>query len=164
MKQEEKKYPEQGEGADKGNQGKKAEIDYKKLSEKYLDSWKRCQADFENYKKSQAKDWEEFAKFLKMDVISQILPVLDNFESSLAHVPEVEKKSAWVTGITHIKRQIEDVLKNNGVEEIEVKIGDKCDPEIHEAVAGKGEEVKKVLRKGYRLNGRIIRAAKVEVG
>jgi len=134
-----------------------------KNAEKYLNSWKRCQADFENYKKDQAAHQEEFAKFAKMDVISQILPVLDNFEISLAHVPEKEKNSAWVAGITHIKRQIEDVLKNNDIEEIEVKAGDKFNPEIHEAVSGKGDKVKKVLQKGYNLNGRIVRAARVEV-
>ncbi len=129
----------------------------------YLDSWKRCQADFENYKKDQAKAREEFVKFSKMDMISQILPVLDNFEASLAHVPEKEKDSAWVTGITHIKRQIEDVLKNNNIEEIEAKAGDKFNPEIHEAVTGKGEKVKKVMQKGYKFNEKVIRAVRVEV-
>jgi len=156
----EKKYPESDK---KGNKEDKAETDYKKLAEKNLNSWKRCQADFENFKKDQAKAREEFAKFAKMDVISQILPALDNFEASLAHVPEEHKQNGWVEGIVHIKKQIEDVLKNNGIEEIAVKIGNKFDPEIHEAVAGKGENVKKVLQKGYKLNGRIIRAARVEV-
>lgn len=129
-----------------------------------LDSWKRCQADFENYKKDQVKHQEEFRKYAKMDVTLQILPVLDNFEISLEHVPEEKKGNGWVEGIVHIKRQIEDVLKNNGVEEIAVKEGDKFDPEIHEAISGKGEKVKKVLQKGYKLNRRIIRAARVEVG
>ncbi|MDI6778385.1 MAG: nucleotide exchange factor GrpE [Patescibacteria group bacterium] len=163
MQSEEKKYPETDKKGDKDDKGKKIEIDYKKLAEKYLDSWKRCQADFENFKKDQAKTREEFAKYAKMDVIEQILPVLDNFEVSLEHIPEKEKDSAWVAGITHIKRQIEDVLKNNNVEEIVVKIGDKFDPEIHEAVVGKGEKVKKILQKGYRMNGRIMRAVRVEV-
>jgi molecular chaperone GrpE len=131
--------------------------------ENHLDSWKRCQADFENFKKDQAKAREEFAKYAKMDVIEQILPVLDNFEASLAHVPEEKKSNGWVEGITHIKRQIEDVLKNNDVEEIAVKIGDKFSPALHEAAAGEGERVKKVLRKGYKLNGRVVRAARVEV-
>jgi len=132
--------------------------------EKHLDSWKRCQADFENYKKSQAAHQEEFRKYAKMDVIEQILPVLDNFEASLDHVPEKSKENKWVEGIVYIKKQVEDILKNNNIEEIEVKTGDKFNPEIHEAVAGKGEKVKKILQKGYRLNGRMIRAVKVEVG
>lgn len=133
-------------------------------ADQYLNNWKRCQADFENYKKDQAKAREEFAKFAKMDVIEQILPVLDNFEASLAHVPEENKKNGWVEGITLIKRRIEDILRNNNVEEIAVKAGDKFDPALHEAVAGKGEKVKKILQKGYKLNGRILRAARVEVG
>jgi molecular chaperone GrpE len=78
-------------------------------------------------------------------------------------VPEDKKENKWVEGITHIKRQIEDILKNNNIEEIVVKIGEEFNPEIHEAVAGKGEKVKKVLQKGYSLNGRVLRAARVEV-
>lgn len=135
------------------------------ISKLYLDSWKRCQADFENYKKSQAKHQEEFLKYAKMDVIEQILPVVDNFEASLAHVPAHSKKNKWVEGIVYIKRQLEDVLKNNDIEEIEVNAGDKFDPEIHEAVGGEGKKQKiaKIIQKGYKLNGRIVRAAKVEV-
>lgn len=128
-----------------------------------LDSWKRCQADFENYKKDQAKNQEEFRKYAKMDVIEQILPVVDNFEASLAHVPAQSKENKWVEGVVYIKKQLEDVLRNNSIEEIEVQAGDKFDPTLHEAVAGKGEKIKKVLQKGYKVNGRILRAARVEV-
>ncbi len=135
-------------------------------SQKCLDSWKRCQADFENYKKDQAKHQEEFAKFAKIDMISQILPVLDNFEISLAHVPEKNKENGWVEGIVHIKRQIEDVLRNNGVEEIVVKVGDDFNPALHEAMVGGGgkkQKISKIIQKGYRINGRVLRAARVEV-
>jgi 8-oxo-dGTP diphosphatase len=157
----------------------KLAFDHKKIIEHYLegvsgkeknqdalDSWKRCQADFENYKKDQARHLEEFRKYAKMGVIEQILPVVDNFEASLAHVPEKSKENKWVEGIVYIKKQLEDILKNNDIEEIEVKIGDKFDPEIHEAVGGDGEKQKvtKVVQKGYKLNGRILRAARVEVG
>jgi nucleoside triphosphatase len=135
-------------------------------SQNALESWKRCQADFENYKKNQAQHQEEFRKYAKIDVIEQILPVVDNFEASLAHVPEKSQENKWVEGIVYIKKQLEDVLKNNDIEEIVVKAGDKFNPEIHEAVGGDGKKqiVSKVLLKGYRLNGRILRAAKVEVG
>ena len=130
-----------------------------------LDSWKRCQADFENYKKSQTKHQEEFRKYAKMDVIEEILPVVDNFEASLAHVPEKSQENKWVEGIVYIKKQLEDVLKNNDIEEIAVKVGDKFNPEIHEAVGGDGKKQKitKIIQKGYKLNGRVIRAARVEV-
>jgi len=148
--------------AERKEEGQENLVDYKALSEKYLNSWKRCQADFENYKKDEARRQEDFSRFIKVNFILQILPVLDNFEASLAHVPEERKENGWVEGIIHIKRQIEDILKSNGIEEIVVKVGDQFNPEIHEAVAGEGEKVKKILQKGYRLNGRIIRATKVE--
>jgi molecular chaperone GrpE len=130
-----------------------------------LDSWKRCQADFENFKKDQARHQEEFRKYAKIDVIEQILPVVDNFESSLAHVPEKSQENKWVEGIVYIKKQLEDILRNNNIEEIEVKTGDKFNPEIHEAVGGDGkkQKVARVVQKGYKLNGRVIRAARVEV-
>jgi molecular chaperone GrpE len=139
-------------------------IDYKE-KENYLYSWKRCQADFENFKKDQAKHQEEFRKYAKMNVIEQILPVVDNFEASLAHVPEKSQENKWVEGIVYIKKQLEDVLKNNDIEEIAVKEGDKFNPEIHEAIGGDGkkQKVAKVIQKGYGLNGRILRAARVEV-
>lgn len=156
---EEKKYPKN----DRDDKKKKG-ISDKERAENYLDSWKRCQADFENFKKDHGRRQEEFRKFAKTDMIEQILPVVDNFEASLAHVPDDEKANKWVEGIVYIKKQLEDVLKNNDIEEIQAKSGDKFNPEIHEAVAGKGEKVKNVLQKGYRLNGRIIRAVRVEVG
>src|SRR4030042_2671152 len=135
---EEKKYREKDEEKRKNkvDEEKKEEIDHKKLAEKYLNNWKRCQADFENYKKDQAKMMNEFRKFANMDMILQILSVLDNFNVSLEHVPENEKGDAWVTGIIYIKKQLEDVLKNYGVEEIDVKEGDQFNPVVHEAVEG----------------------------
>jgi nucleoside triphosphatase len=131
----------------------------------YLDSWKRCQADFENYKKSQAKAQQEFLKYAKMDVIEQILPVLDNFDASLEHVPEDQEKSDWVVGINHIRKQLFDILRSNNIEEIDTNIGNKFNPEIHEAIGGSGEKqkIKKVIQKGYRLNGKVLRATRVEV-
>jgi molecular chaperone GrpE len=133
--------------------------------QKALDSWKRCQADFENYKKDQARHQEEFRKYAKMDVIDQILPVVDNFEASLVHVPEENKENGWVEGIIYIKKQLEDVLRNNDIEEILVKVGDKFNPEMHEAVGGDGkkQKISKIIQKGYRMNGRILRAARVEI-
>lgn len=150
-----------------------------KKIEEYSNNWKRSQADFENYKKDQAKIMGEFRKFASLDMVLQILPVLDNFNSSLEHVPENEKDNAWVTGIIYIKKQLEDALKNNGAEEIEVKIGDKFNPEIHEAITdakqpaspagGRIEsestnKISKVVQKGYMIGGKVIRAVKVVVG
>lgn len=150
-------------------------------NEEALDGWKRCLADFENYKKQQAQAQKDFAKFANMDLIMQVLPVLDNFHASTDHIPADQKENPWVVGIMHIQKQLENVLKDNGVEEIAVKEGDSFDPNIHEAIqvgenkihpVKSGEagppiaefnRVKKVLSKGYKIDGKVIRAARVIV-
>ena len=142
-------------------------LEEKKKTE-YLSGWQRCLADFENYKKRQLETQRNVEQFSKERIILEILPVVDNFEASLAHVPEKEKDSAWVVGINHIKTQLENILKDNGISEIETKAGDEFDPEIHEAVS-KGEEgkeknkISKILQKGYKSGERVIRAVKVAV-
>lgn len=151
-----------------------AEIkDYKKLAEEYLNNWKRALADFENYKKQQVQSQKEFAKFANLSLIMQILPVLDNFHASTDHIPEGQKNDPWVVGIMHIQKQLENVLKDNGIEEIEAEEGDEFDPVLHEAVQKDTKEtnsdtketnkVKKVIQKGYKVGDKVIRPARVIV-
>ncbi|MFA6383000.1 MAG: nucleotide exchange factor GrpE [Parcubacteria group bacterium] len=150
---------------------KKVHEELIKTADKYLDNWKRCQANFENYKKRQVKDSMDLIRYSNENLIMQIIPVLDNFNASLAHVPEDKKDNAWVTGITYIKKQLEDILKNNGVDEVEVKAGDKFNPEIHEAIKQESEKdgqefknkIMKVAQNGYKINGKVIRPARVVV-
>ncbi|MCX6766135.1 MAG: nucleotide exchange factor GrpE [Candidatus Moranbacteria bacterium] len=150
---------------------KKVHEELIKTAENYISGWKRCQADFENYKKDQARRMEEFREFATLDFVFQIFPVLDSFESSLTHVPEDQKESAWVGGILHIKKQLEELLRNNKVEEIEARAGDEFNPEVHEAVKQEsgianqesGNKISKVLQKGYKMEKRVIRPARVIV-
>ncbi len=148
-------------------------------NQEFLEGWKRCQADFENYKKRQEKEKKEMVLFSNLNLIGQLLPVIDNFNASTAHIPEDQKDNAWVTGIMYIQKQLETVLNDFGVTDFEVKVGDKFNPEIHEAVKEKkdnleknkkGEEekeekniIKKVLQKGYKMKDKIIRPARVIV-
>jgi len=140
-----------------------------------VDSWKRCIADFENFKKRQAERNGEFIKFANENLIYEILPVADNFQASLSHVPENMDKDPWVTGILHIEKQLMKILGDAGVEKIKAEAGQKFDPNIHEAIKKQSENTKqmdekeegkimKVIQPGYRLNGKVIRAAKVIVG
>lgn len=151
-------------------------VDDKALADKYLNNWKRAVADFENYKKRQAESAKEFAKFASLNLILQILPVLDNFHASTAHVPEGQKNDPWVTGIMHIQKQLEKVLEDNGVAEISVKEGDEFDPEMHEAVSNNQEtrnndqateeaknKISKIIQRGYKIDGKVIRPARVVV-
>lgn len=149
--------------------------DLQQKSGEYLDGWKRCQADFENYKKLQAEKQSEMVKYACSSVVLQVIPVLDNFHASTDHVPEDQKNNAWVTGIMYIQKQLETVLSDNGVEAIEPKVGDDFDPNMHEAVGDSNNsdenpneadgagKIKKVVLKGYKMGERVIRAARVVV-
>jgi molecular chaperone GrpE len=141
--------------------------------QKNLDGWKRCQADFENYKKRQENLQWELAKYSGLNLILQILPVLDNFHASTDHIPQDQKDDPWVVGILYIQQQLEKILEDNGVKEIKTNIGDDFDPQIHEAVRDSQEKsekkddlkhkIAKVAMKGYKMENKVIRAARVIV-
>lgn len=166
---------------------KKAEKKESK-EEEYLLGWKRCMADFENYKKRQQESAKNIGGYIREDLILQIIPVIDNFHSATEHIPEEQKNVPWVVGIMYIQKQLEDILRENGVTEMNVEIGNEFDPNLHEAVAsnpayaeasaGKQETVNseqekegkentnkitRVVLKGYKLNEKVIRAARVIV-
>lgn len=161
----------QGMNNDSGNQPQDTDelkTQIKELEQKveeYLNGWKRAKADFINYKKEQEQTFGEFIKFANQNLILQILPVLDNFNLAIKHLPEDLKDSEWVKGILHIKTQLEDIMKTQGLEEIKTA-GEKFDPMLHEIVGGdsNGDVIIEEVQKGYRLQGKVVRAAKVKVG
>ncbi|MEI7750179.1 MAG: nucleotide exchange factor GrpE [Candidatus Moraniibacteriota bacterium] len=141
-----------------------------------LGGWKRCLADFENYKKRQEASQKEMGKFLVERLLNDLAPVLDNFRAAASHVPEASKGDPWVTGIGYIEKQLEDVLAQHGVRVIEVKEGEPFDPNRHEALSdestgedadgqdtAKTQTVVKVLQNGYMIGDKVVRAAKVSV-
>ncbi len=139
----------------------------KKKSEDYLNNWKRVMADFQNYKKRQNELFAELVNSANQELILEILPIYDTFSLAIKHIPEEIKNKDWVKGMTQIKSQMDDFLKNNGLAEIK-SIGEKFNPEIHEAVemieSDKPEgEILEEVQKGYKLNGAVIRTAKVKV-
>lgn len=153
------------------------ETDWQMKAEEYLVDLKRAQADFENYKKRQQESQKELGGYLIEKLVLDVIPVLDNFRAATMHVPDEQKESPWVVGIQYIEKQLEDVIKANGVEVIEVKEGDAFDPTIHEAVSfesteenkenesieGEAQKIVKVLQKGFRLGGKVVRPVKVVV-
>lgn len=155
-----------------------AYLRYKEQQES-LGGWKRCLADFENYKKRQADAQKGFFQFASETMIMNILPVIDNFHASTDHIPEDQKNNPWVVGIMHIQKQLEQVIKDGGVEEIAVKEGDEFTPHLHEAITNgsassadkqetitkeKKNKITKVLSKGYKMGDKVIRPARVTVG
>jgi molecular chaperone GrpE len=156
-------------------------------AKEYLTDLKRCQADFENYKRRQEVQQKELGGYLIEKLVLDIIPVLDNFRSATMHVPAEQKESPWVVGIQYIEKQLETVLTDNGMQTIEAKEGDEFNPTIHEAVGAEqgvgsrvqgidgdnsepsdqlpvtSHQIAKVIQKGYRLGDKVIRAARVIV-
>jgi molecular chaperone GrpE len=132
------------------------ESELKDANDKYL----RALAEMQNLIKRQALDKEDFVKYANQEVISEFLMVYDHLKLSISSLPEAEKNNNWVKGVELTIRQFHDLLIVNGVEEIKTT-GDKFDPNTMEAVEGKGEKVLKEIMAGYKLNGKVIRAARV---
>ncbi len=135
------------------------------LSNDYKDKWMRNVAEFDNYKKRNAKVYQDAFNDGAESVIVKILSIGDNLEWALSL--GLDEKTA--DGIKNLKKKYDDTLTNLGVTEIN-PVGEKFDPNISEAImqAEKedGEEsdtVKQVFQKGYKLKDKIIRYAKVSV-
>ena len=124
----------------------------------------RTLADFDNYKKQMAKQTELFAQFANENIIKEILPVLDNFGHALLAAKDNKE---ILDGLSLIKKQLEDVLKKQGAQEIEA-IGKPYDPNFHEAMMRRESDqpedtIIEEMRKGYVLKGRVIRPSMVVV-
>ncbi|MFA5886703.1 MAG: nucleotide exchange factor GrpE [Patescibacteria group bacterium] len=124
--------------------------------------YKRALADYQNLLKQTAKDRTEFIKYALSDFLYDILPVYDHLKMSLAGLSEEESKNAWVEGVRHVLKQFKEVLNVRGVEEVKT-MGEKFDHNTMEAIDGTGETVKQEIMPGYKLNGKVIRPAKVIV-
>ena len=134
-------------------------------SNEYKDKWMRNVAEFDNYKKRNAKVWQDAFNEGVSSVILKILPVGDNLDWALTL--GLDEKTA--EGIKKVRNKFDDTLKSLEIEEIN-PVGEVFDPQIAEAVmqvpASEGEQVdtvKQVFQKGYRKKDKIIRYATVSV-
>lgn len=165
---EEKKSEEANKEKLALKEAKKKLEECQKLKEEYLKGWQRARADFLNYKKQEMERLKEIMEYGSQDLILKILPILDNLEKAENHVPLDFKNNEWMKGILQIKNQIQDFLREQGVEEIKT-IGKKFDPNFHEALEKIEKENKEPgeiieeIQKGYTLNNKVIRPAKVKI-
>ncbi len=124
----------------------------------YLAGWQRAKADLINYKKEQEAKISEIFKFANEGLIYEILPILDSFELAIKHGTD--------EGTKQLYNQLKGILKNQGLEEIK-SIGEKFDPNLHEAVGevegGETGIIAEEIQKGYKFNNKVIRASKVKV-
>jgi len=141
------------------NKFKKAQ----KEAKEYLDGWQRERANFANYKKDVEKRMSEAKDNIKGETLIHMLQVVDNLELMLKHVDDAIKKSKWFSGVEQAHKHAQQTVKNLGLVEIETKPGDKFDPQIHDAIAGEGDIVEEVLKRGYRMDGKVLRPTEVKV-
>jgi len=141
------------------------EAERKKAAE-YLAMWQRTQADFINYKRRTEAERQEFNRFANATLAQAILPVLDDLERALDAVPPEYAGTDWVKGVRLVERKFKTVLEGQGIKPV-LSLGMQFDPNYHEALRQEeGEEgiVIGELQKGYMLNDKLLRPAKVVVG
>ena len=128
----------------------------------------RLQADFDNYKKRQARERLDWIAGAAKDVVSELLPVLDNFERGLQSVGANPEHKALLDGFSMIYTQLQNALQKAGVAEIPAE-GLAFDTAVHDAVTTMPSadvpegHVAAVARRGYTLNGKLLRPAQVVV-
>jgi molecular chaperone GrpE len=137
--------------------------------DEYLALAQRTQADFENYRKRVGREAAEAEARGRGTLARSLLPVLDNLERALAAAEPIDRDTApnhLAHGVKLVYEELAGVLRSAGVESYSPD-GEAFDPDWHEAMMTRpGEEgqVLEVLEKGYRLNGQVLRPARVVVG
>ena len=138
---------------------------FTELNDKHL----RLQAEFDNFRKRTAKEKLDLTVTASENVIKDILPVLDDFERALQNM-EKNGNEADLQGVTLIFNKLKDTLKKKGLEEIDAMDAE-FNTDEHEALTmipaleeDKKGKVLDVIQKGYKLNGKVIRFARVVVG
>ncbi|UCE99346.1 MAG: nucleotide exchange factor GrpE [Planctomycetota bacterium] len=139
--------------------------DLQKEKDELFGKLQRVSADYANYQKRAPKQIADTICYEKEKIIKTLLPILDNFEHTLANADSAENVDVLIKGIKIIYDQMLETLKSHGVEQIKA-LGEKFDPALHEAMMKKGDAsqeeniVLEEFQKGYKLNGRVIRPTK----
>lgn len=138
---------------------------YQLQAEENLLGWKRALADYENLKRDLDKIKEENRNHIRIDLAMQLLPIIDNFEQAVNHVPVLSgcdeslksKLEVWLQGVVYIKQQFESAMSELGIEKITVN--GEFDPNLHEIVGEADEE--KEVSSGWKIGERVLRPAKI---
>ena len=147
------------------NQIDDLKTELKEQEDKYL----RLFAEFENYKKRTTKERIELYKTAGQEVIGSLIPVLDDFSRAIKESKKMKNSEDFV-GLELIFNKFNDILKSNGLLDLEVNKGDSFNPDLHEAISQIKTDKKNsgkiidVIEKGYKLGDKIIRFPKVVVG
>lgn len=129
----------------------------------------RTRADFENYRKRVEMEKASAREAGQAGAIMKLLPVIDNIERAIIHIPENLKDDKWVQGVAGLVKNLEKSLENLNLKRIDANPGTEFNPELHEAIqfdeeaTGDKEVIADELQAGYTLAGRPVRPAMVKV-
>ncbi|MFH1078450.1 MAG: nucleotide exchange factor GrpE [Patescibacteria group bacterium] len=141
----------------------------------YLAGWKRCKADYENLLKETERRRVEFTKYANEELLSVLLPAIDQYETALAFTPDVsalpeetqKPLKNWIIGLHAVRDLWETAFSQIGLEK--VPTDGAFDPSIHEAIDQEASEsvapgnIVKVIQDGWRIRDKLLRPAKVIV-
>jgi len=134
------------------------------------DKYTRLFAEFDNYKKRTSREKVELIQSAGKEVITKLLPILDDFDRAIASMEQIQEPSPLKEGIELVSSKLKRTLEQQGLKEMNV-LGEAFDPEFQEAITttpAASEDLKNkvvdVLEKGYFLNDKVIRFAKVIIG
>lgn len=137
------------------------------LAEEHNNQHLRAVADLENYRRRSVRERDELRQYATSSLMEELLPILDNLGLGIASARTQTDSNAVADGVSMVRDQFKGVLKSNGLVEIDPQPGDAFDPHQHESMAHQpsdeipAEAISQVIRVGYSLNGRLLRAASV---
>ncbi|MBD1396773.1 nucleotide exchange factor GrpE [Pontibacter sp. JH31] len=145
----------------------KSEAELAEMKDKYI----RLMAEFENFRRRTAKERMDLLKTANEDLMSELLPVLDDMERARQSMEATKDVDAMLQGLELVFHKLKHVTQLKGLKPISIQAGDDFDSELHEAITqipAPSEELKgkivDVIEKGYTLNEKVIRFAKVIIG
>ena len=151
----------------------------KNKPEDYKNLYSRALADYQNLQKQTTKEKEEFARYVKSNMIMEFIPIYENLKSAVEHSPlrkqseasDEDNHDSWLEGVKFVIKQFEDMLANNGVQIIN-PVDENFNPSEHEAVESsfvkttedkRIGKIAKVIKQGYKMGDKVIQVAKVVV-
>lgn len=157
---------EESEAKEESDAKEEAKADEKDAEAEESERYMRLMAEFQNFKRRAAREKSDIHAYANERIVSDLLPVLDNFERALN--TETDEFEAYAKGMELIFEQLKTALEKAGVKEIEA-LGCDFDPNVHNAVMTdntddyENDKISKVLQKGYKLNDKVVRPSMVAV-
>ena len=134
----------------------------------YKDAYLRASADYQNLVKEMEKKKKEWVEYANRNLLADLIPVIEHFYQGLKYIPAEHNKADWMIGFQQIKKQLDEFMETNGLKRMET-VGEKFDPDLHEAVGKREEEaaewdqiIEEVMG-GYTLHNKVVQPAKVIV-